>query len=428
MLFSIHLHAQPTEAPVDADYYPPASDEKVRLGQLLFFDKILSGNRNISCATCHHPMAGTGDGLSLPVGEGGRGIGVMRVAPVRTILQRVPRNAPHIFNIGAMEFTAMFADGRIEVDPTQPSGFRTPAGDDLPMGLENVVAAQAMFPVTNPIEMAGQPGENRQGRLVDNLPALWNFIARKLRRNEEYVELFKAAFPDKIFSAGDITFVDAANAIAAFEIAVGRYDNSPFDKFLRGDQSALTDNQKAGMDLFYGDAGCGGFCHSGKFQTNHRYFSIAMPQIGPGVGDGIGGVEDFGRERVTGNEGDRYRFRVPSLRNISVTAPYGHAGAYDTLESVVEHYNDRVGSLMSYDPAEAVLPANRNLDPLDFVAMSNQEILAAIAASTRATELELTDTQKRQLVEFMGALTDPGVYDMRWQVPDSVPSGLPVRD
>ena len=92
---------------------PPA---KVELGKFLFFDKEFGGNRNISCATCHHPMAATGDGLSLPVGEGGAGLGMTRDTGTGEdqIHERVPRNAPHIFNLGAREFTRMFHDGRVE--------------------------------------------------------------------------------------------------------------------------------------------------------------------------------------------------------------------------------------------------------------------------------------------------------------------------
>ena len=135
---------------------------KVKLGRLLFFDKILSGNKNISCATCHHPLSGTGDGLSLSVGEGGRGLGVTRdIGEGEDIIhERVPRNAPPIFSLGVVAIDKMFHDGRVAIDESHPSGFLNPAGDDLPSGLENLLAVQAMFPVTSGTEMAGQPGEN----------------------------------------------------------------------------------------------------------------------------------------------------------------------------------------------------------------------------------------------------------------------------
>ncbi|MDD9889890.1 MAG: cytochrome-c peroxidase [Gammaproteobacteria bacterium] len=143
--------------------FPPSDPAKEELGKLLFFDKILSGNQNISCATCHHAFAATGDGLSLPVGTGGIGFGVARSIEGQIdsqILERVPRNAPPVFNKGASFFTALFHDGRVAIDPAQPSGFLNPAGDNLPDGLDNLLAVQAMFPVQSAAEMAGQAGEN----------------------------------------------------------------------------------------------------------------------------------------------------------------------------------------------------------------------------------------------------------------------------
>ena len=126
------------------------NNAQVTLGKMLFYDKIVSGNQNISCATCHHPFAATADGLSLSVGEGGIGISTSRMTGVGSemVHERVPRNAPAIFNLGAKEFTVMFHDGRVTEDATQPSGFLSPAGDQLPMGLDSALAAQAMFPVT----------------------------------------------------------------------------------------------------------------------------------------------------------------------------------------------------------------------------------------------------------------------------------------
>ncbi len=142
----------PGSGPVmDTDFYdngaPPIA--KVQLGKLLYFDKILSGNMNISCASCHHTMAWTGDGLSLPVGEGGQGLGVTRdTGPGdAAIHERVPRHAPPVFNLGAREFSRMFYDGRVEENPAAPSGFNSPAGDDLPPGLGEAaeVAISAFF-------------------------------------------------------------------------------------------------------------------------------------------------------------------------------------------------------------------------------------------------------------------------------------------
>jgi cytochrome c peroxidase len=151
-------------AVTDADYFNngmPNKDEVV-LGKSLFFDKILSGNQNVACSTCHHALTDTGDGLSLPIGEGGRGLGVTRDtgSGADAVVERVPRNAPPVFNLGAKSFSLMFHDGRVSADASQLSGFSSPAGDSLPVGLDNALAVQAMFPVTSATEMAGQAGEN----------------------------------------------------------------------------------------------------------------------------------------------------------------------------------------------------------------------------------------------------------------------------
>ncbi|MEE9397598.1 MAG: cytochrome-c peroxidase, partial [Methylococcales bacterium] len=188
--------------PVSETDFPVHSNEKVALGKMLFYDKILSGNRNISCATCHHGHIFMGDGLSLPVGEGGQGLGVTRNtgALADQIYERVPRNAPHIFNLGTFEFTRMFHDGRVETDAKQPSRFRTPAGDDFPEGLDNALAAQAMFPVTSITEMAGQEGENSIADVAkqEDVLSIWNQLAERLQSVDEYVDLFKAAYPNEI--------------------------------------------------------------------------------------------------------------------------------------------------------------------------------------------------------------------------------------
>ena len=114
----------------DADFLDNGLPDQARveLGRALFFDKILGGSFNIACATCHHPFAATGDGLSLSVGEGARGTGVTRDtgSGLDAIHERVPRNAPALFNLGAREFATLFHDGRVAPDATMPSGFASP--------------------------------------------------------------------------------------------------------------------------------------------------------------------------------------------------------------------------------------------------------------------------------------------------------------
>ena len=457
----------------DADYYDngAAPEEKVELGRMLFFDKVISGNKNISCATCHHPQLGTTDGLALPLGEGPEGLGPDR-KPGETVdtavHDRVPRNSPALFNLGAKEFIRMFHDGRVENDPHgfYAGGFITPAKWKLPEGLDNVLAAQAMFPPTSPAEMAGQKGENTvaDARSLNNAAGpdgVWDLLAKRLQAIPEYVERFKAAYPDKVKTADDITFVLAANAIAAFEAETFRADDSPFDRYLRGQQNAMTQQQLEGMKLFYGKANCSS-CHAGPFQTDQEFHAIAMVQVGPGKSDGRDSdywsktgqrafVEDFGRGRVTVRDEDAYKFRTPSLRNVELTGPWGHAGAYTSLEEVVRHHLNPEQCLDEYEMDEALLielsailevtatgsklsyswlndRRREGFLKRDSWVQKNDKLRAKIAAANELTPIELSDEEVDALVAFLGALTDPSSTELASVVPEEVPSGLPVED
>jgi len=421
----------PPPAPRDADFRDPPPVQ-VELGRLLFFDPVLSGNLNISCADCHHPRFATGDGISLSVGEGGAGLGPDRTTGAGDSLveARVPRNSPALFNLGALEFTVMFHDGRLERDPAQPGGFRNPLGPDLPPGFDGVLSMQAMFPVTSPDEMAGQYNENsvakaaRRGDIVGP-DGVWTQLAGRLSENGEYAGLFIEAFED-VNRPDEITFVHAANAMAAFIADAWRADDSPFDRHLRGQIDALSAQERRGMELFYGKAGCSA-CHAGAFQTDHRYHAIAMPQIGPGKKARFETHNrDVGRMRVTGRDEDAYRFRTPSLRNVALTAPYGHSGAYADLEAVVRHHLDPPAALAAYDPAQAVLPAHPDLADPDFAVLEDPGERAAIAAANELAPIALDDADVAALIAFLHALTDPRSMQLMADVPDRVPSGLPV--
>ncbi len=414
----------------------PPNEQVNKLGKLLFFDKILSGNKNISCATCHHPMAALGDGLSLPVGAGGTGLGLTRETTSKdgqAIVDRVPRNAPHIFVLGNTEFTDLFHDGRVTIDSTQPSGFLSPAGENLPKGLNNVLAAQAMFPVTSGAEMAGQPGENpvADATAQNNLAGtegVWELLANRLKNNVEYVQLFINAFDD-INSADDITFVHAANAISEFEANAWRCDNTPLDQYFNtGSLDNVSPKVLRGGNLFYSKANCAS-CHSGTFLTDQKYHAIAMPQIGPGKGDGPDGHDDFGRERVTGEPEDRYKFRTPTLRQVAWTGPWGHNGAYNSLEAVVRHHLNPVESLNNYDSTQAVLISREDLDEKDFIAHTDISRRQAIANANELEPIELNDNEVSDLLEFLTVgLTDNSCIDLRRDIPKHLPSGLPVAD
>lgn len=421
-------------AVVDSDFHDNGNPgaAKVELGKNLMFDKILSGNRNISCATCHHSLTDTGDGLSLPVGEGGLGLGVTR-GEDDEIFERVPRNAPPVWNLGATSMTFMFHDGRVSADSSSPSGCKTPAGNNLPNNMDNVLACQAMFPVTSATEMAGQDGENpianaaANGNLAGS-GGVWELLADRLQAIPEYVNMFIAAFDD-IDEASDITYAHAANAISAFERVNWRADNSPFDRFLRGNDGAMSGEAKAGMDIFYGKGGCSS-CHSGKFQTDMGFYAIAMPATGAGRGSGPGGIDDFGREQVTLDSADRYKFRTPPLRNVALTAPYGHGGAFDTLEGIVRHHLDPVDSLNDYDcENDTVLPSlGSEVDDKDCAAMNDAGTVQSIGDHNELSPVDLSDKEVGRLLDFLNALTDPSSIDLRSDTPMTVPSGLTLAE
>ncbi|MDB4795568.1 cytochrome-c peroxidase [Verrucomicrobia bacterium] len=419
--------------PKDSDYYEKGapSSAKVELGRLLFFDKILSGNQNISCATCHHPAAGTGDQLSLSVGEGGSLLGLDRDTGqgVDAVHERVPRNAPDIFNRGAKEFVTMFHDGRVELSPKKKDSILNPAGKNLLRGLDNVLAAQALFPVTSPTEMAGQTGENLIADLaaIGDFPGIWEALENRLKSIPEYRQLFEAAFPKIANGKEEITFAHTGNAIAAFESKAFRFDDSPFDHYLRGDDDALTVQEKAGMSLFYGKANCAS-CHSGPFMTDHEFHATAVPQIGPGKGHGMNGYEDVGRGAITGNESDNYRFRTPTLRNVALTGPWGHDGAFSDLKEMVMHQLNPIETLAYYDRNQAVFPARSDLDATDWIVMDDAVAVDLIAEAAELEPVNLEPLEIDELVSFLYALTDLHALDMMDIVPETVPSGLPVED
>jgi cytochrome c peroxidase len=424
----------------DDDFYSNGqpAEAKVQLGNLLFFDKILSGNKNISCGTCHSPYMGGSDGLSLGVGEGGKFLGPMRTLGegIDAIGNRVARNAPGLWNLGAKEFTKLNWQGIHQVDEATGE-FLLPSGPATPQGLENVLAAQVIFPVVNQTEMLGQPGDNE---VIDAsigfprgtpflFPPQWDALADRVKAINDYVDLFIAAFDD-VNRAEDITFVHIANAIAAFETVAFRATESPFDRFIAGDRQALTVAQRRGMDIFYdrgngAKAGCHQ-CHSGTFQTDHDFYSIAIPQFGPGVLPGPAG-QDYGLEEVTRDDSDRYKFRTPSLRNVALTAPYGHNGAYNTLEEIVRHHLDPLSALENWEP-ERVIMRDSGLMDNDFTGWEDTILRQELADTNELSPTTLSETDIANLVAFLESLTDPASLNMRGMIPQTVPSGLPVGD
>ena len=399
----------------------PASPALVKLGEALFWDPELGGNRDTACATCHHSDLATGDALSVSIGTNGFGLGDQRnFGQAREL---VPRNATPLFNLGYTEWTTLFWDGRVQTDPV--AGFHTPASDRLPDGLDSVLAAQAMFPVTSRDEMLGYRGDldifgqpNELAVVVDyKSQPIWDGLMKRILAIPEYVDMFHAAFPD--VPTEDLGFQHAANAIAAYEIAAFTFEDSPYDRYIQGDKSALTDEAKQGALLFYGKVGCAS-CHSTGLLTDQQFHNIAVPQIG----DGKGREQpfDLGRARETGNDCDRYAFRTPPLRNVALTGPWMHDGAFTTLEVTVRHHLAPLASLQNYDPSQlTVLLADKCLD--------QPEALSAIEqwyADNASAGVQLSDEQVRLLLVFLDSLTSPSALDLSHTIPASVPSGLPV--
>jgi cytochrome c peroxidase len=396
--------------PLDAP--PPVRPALARLGQALAFDKILSGNRDISCATCHLPKFATGDGRSLSVGQGATGLGPARVHATGVF---IPRNAPPLFNLAAMRH--LFWDGRVAVDAA--GRFSTPAGAQLTPAMTRVfefgpASALGMFPVTNRAEMRSGP-ENELGRIADDdFQGIWRALMKRLGAVGEYRGLFEAAYPGTRFE--DMTFAHASNAIAGFFVKQYSTRSSPWDRFLDGDDAALTIPQLQGAQTFL-TLKCS-ICHSGATLGDEQFHNVAVAQIGPGQGNGIGLRDDFGRMNVTGLPEDRYRFRTSPLRNVELTGPYGHDGSIASLREFVEHYSESDVKLLAFDPTR--------LEPALRLTMVNNAADVLQQRDTLLAGVVLTDDLVDKLMAYMGALTDDAARDLSRSVPVRVPSGLKV--
>lgn len=406
---------------VPLDPAPSPDPELVALGRALMFDRILSGNRDVSCATCHHPARNTGDALPFSIGTGGIGVGAARqLGPGRGF---VARNSPALFNLGDARFATLFWDGRVEQD--DGGVLHTPAGSTLPSGVDGPLAAQAMFPVQDRTEMRGNAGEtdvlgtpNELAMIADDdAPAIWAALMARVLSIPEYVSLFQAAFPGVPPAA--LGFQHAANGIAAYEAATWRSNAAPFDRYLAGDDDAMPLAARRGGVVFYGKAGCVA-CHDGNLFTDQKFVNIGTPQVGPGRG--AEAPRDIGRAEVTGGLAGRNAFRTPSLRNTEITGPWMHDGAYTTLEGAVRHYLDVAAALQNYDASQLPIEV-QGLVVNDAATIT--DILATLDPRV-ALPLDLSDAEVADLVAFLKALTDPSVRERLSDVPATVPSGLPV--
>lgn len=334
-------------APVVSPDANPITDEKVALGRLLFFDPILSADGEVACGTCHLPAHAYTDGQALAIGVGGTGLGPDRVPGVE--FPNAGRNAPTLLNVAFNGLRGMGNGFNPENSPM--------FWDHRVRGLE----AQVLEPIKNAAEMRGSSILEEEA------------IPRAIQRIEaigQYVTLFEEAF-----GPGPIDETKLSHALAAYLRTLVTRD-SPFDRFMRGDDAALTAQQRRGREVF-DEADCSG-CHNGPMLSDWslKRLGVAPHPDRPGQDEGAGG----------------FRFRSASLRNVALTAPYMHNGTLATLEEVIDFYAAGV----SVHPG---VPSS-DLDP------------QSIGPNDRLA-----------LIAFLEALTDTGFST---DVPDSVPSGLPV--
>ena len=389
----------------------PVRATLVRLGRALAFDKILSGNRDISCMTCHLPAHGTSDARSLSIGQGATGTGPDRLHPDGKF---IPRNAPALFNLGSL--AALFWDGRVSRDAL--GAYHTPAGAHLTSTMTqtfefDALSALALFPVLSRSEMRADDG-NELASIADTRPDLvWAGLMTRLGGIREYRRMFEGAYPGQRFE--QMTFAHASNAIAGFMVDQLSFNRSPWDRFLAGNDGAMTEMQLEGAKNFM-SARCS-ICHNGPALTDNQFHNVAVAQIGPGQGDGAG-FDDFGRMRETGNSAERYAFRTPPLRNVELTAPYGHDGAIVDLRDFIDHYSESDIKLHAYDVDQLEAPLRPTLlaNAADIL-LTRDTLLNGVVFPTEVVD---------QVTEFMRALTDPAARDLRRLAPRRVPSGLPL--
>lgn len=406
--------------PLSDDDFLSFDMEQAAIGHQLFYDPILSGNRNISCAHCHHPDFGTSDGLSLGIGEGGRGLGPDRTPGTGAdrIRKRIPRNSPGLWNLGAKEIHTVFHDGRLSISDIYGNGFNSPAQEWLPKGLNSLLAAQALFPLTSQFEMAGNVAENQvTGAVHDRIDKGWPILAKRVRTDPRYGPAMIAAF-DEVKTTKDITITQIANALAAFMATEWRSTDSPFDQYLAGDSDALSPAQQNGMALFYGKAQCS-TCHAGSLLSDQKFHALALPPFGPGrTRRWDPYVRDVGRMGESDRLEDAYRFRTPMLRNVALTAPYGHNGAFPDLESMIRHHLNPEYSFTNWIRDMAALPNVPWLQQVDFAVWNDRFEMSRQRRQIDITPKSLSDGEISELVAFLNALTGTSLDTPLFGVPE----------
>jgi cytochrome c peroxidase len=343
----------------------PQSAEKIALGKLLFWDPILSGNRDVACASCHHPRAGYAEDRDISIGVNGVGFGRSRHFQSPNTIPFVKRNSPTMLNVA--------------FNGANRSGAYAPAG--APMFWDMRVASlesQALEPIKSFEEMRGDAYP--EDKAVETVVARLNAIP-------EYRALFAKAFADE----NAVTGANLGKALAAFGRSLTA-NNAPFDRYMRGDRTAMTAGQIEGMRRFE-RVGCSE-CHNGPMFSDYKLHVLGVPDNRK-LAKSDNGIPDNGKRANPDidNLDTPYAFRTASLRNLRYTAPYMHSGVFDTLFDVLEFYDDA--------------PENPNVRRRDIDRLVRR--------------LDDPDDEAGAIITFLEALNDDG-FDKT--IPSRVPSGL----
>ena len=373
------------ESTLEARLGRPIDTRLANLGRLLFFDKIGALRSDNACAGCHSPTHGFGDTQSIAIGiQNNNIVGHNRTGP------RNQRRTPTVVNTAF--FPNLMWNGRFFApsdDPFDNSlGFVFPPPEGTTAFPPNdpiirqLLAAQGELPPTELVEVAGFTGtagtispefDQFDDGVGSNVPPpdasgfrnepIRQALLVRLNQSAAYRVLFAEVFPE-VAGGAPIDFSMFGRAIAEFEFTLV-FANAPIDRFARGERTALTVEEKKGGVLFFGAAGCVQ-CHAVAGRSNEMFSDFEMhvvgvPQIAPlfGVGtgnvlfDGPGRDEDFGLEQITGNPGDRYKFRTSPLRNVGLQPAFFHNGSFTRLEDAIRHHLDVLTSARAYSPIAA---------------------------------------------------------------------------
>lgn len=423
------LQGQPRSKIAIPDINTPLS----QLGKKLFFSTSLSGNGDVACVSCHHPQLGGGDDLSLPIGIDavmptllgpGRKLDKQKVASHSHSQDdgpNVPRNSPSTFNSGYYQ-KALFWDGRVrmELDAAGESydggGIVTPdsffATTD-PQARQDLLFAQSRFPVTSGQEMLGFAKNHFHNDEVRES------VENNLRQESVWLDEFKQVFQQPKAGANElITFANVSEALAAYQRSQNFISN-PWQGYITGKLSALDEQQKQGALLFYqvkqGAGQSCASCHSGDFFSDEAYYNLAIPQFGHGK-DKL--KNDYGRKRVTRASDDKFRFRTPTLLNVTATGPYGHDGAYDDLYAMLNHHVNPEQAIQDYDYKLQHL-AQYKEQPVEhpYIRKNTEYALQAAKKTGDLPQLNYTAQELEDIAAFLEALTDRCVEDAECLAP-----------